>query len=187
MSETKHTILGGKVHIYRRENSRFWQCSSFMNGKNRRTSTKEESLKLAKEFAEDWYLTLRGKSAQGELPNDRAFTFATEKFLKEFEADTFGQRNPKCLKNHQNHVRLHLNPFFGRMGLSEITTTKIQEYRLARMKSIYRSKPPALATIQKEIVTLRMTLKSAVRHGWLSHMPDMTAPYRGSTKVSHRA
>ncbi|WP_299293927.1 hypothetical protein [uncultured Tateyamaria sp.] len=158
-----------------------------MNSKNRRTSTKEESLRLAKEFAEDWYLTLRGKQARGELPNDRTFAFAAEKFLVEFEADTLGERNPKCLKNHQNHVRLHLSPFFGRMRLAEISTTTIQEYRLARMQSSYRGKPPAAATIQKEIVTLRMTLKAAVRHGWLSHMPDMSAPYRSTSKVSHRA
>ena len=109
-----------------------------MNGKNRRSSTKEESLQLAKEFAEDWYLKLRGKHAKGELPNDRTFEFAAEKFLLEFEADTMGSRNPKCLKNHQNHVRLHLSPFFGKYGLSEITTTRIQEYRLARMQSTYQ-------------------------------------------------
>jgi len=47
-----HTIMGGKVHVYKRDNSRFWQCSSFTTGKNRRMSTKEESLSLAKEFAD---------------------------------------------------------------------------------------------------------------------------------------
>ena len=187
MATEKHTILGGKVHIYRRENSPFWQCSTYLNGKNRRATTKEDSLKLAKEFAEDWYLTLRGKHSRGELPNERTFSYAADKFLQEFEADTMGERNPKCLTNHQNHVRLHLNPFFGNLGLSEISTTKIQEYRLARMQSTYRGKHPAAATIQKETVTLRMTLKAAVRHGWLAHMPDMSAPYRSSTKVSHRA
>ncbi len=135
----KHTILGGKVHVYRRENSPFWQCSSYMNGKNRKASTKEESLQIAKDFAENWYLTLRGKQARRELPNGRTFAFAAEKFLIEFEADTLGQRNPKCLKNHQNHERLHLAPFFGLMALSGISTTTIQDYRLARMQSSYRS------------------------------------------------
>lgn len=187
MSSEKHTILGGRVHVYRRENSPFWQCSTYLNGKNRRATTKEESLKLAKEFAEDWYLTLRGKHSRGELPNERTFAFAADKFLQEFEADTMGERNPKCLTNHQNNVRLHLNPFLGKLGLSEITTTRIQEYRLARMQSTYKGKHPAAATIQKEIVTLRMTLKAAVRHGWLDYMPDMSAPYRSSSKVSHRA
>jgi integrase len=55
------------------------------------------------------------------------------------------------------------------------------------MQSTFRGKHPAAATIQKETVTLRMTLKAAVRHGWLNHMPDMSAPYRSSAKVSHRA
>lgn len=36
-------------------------CSSYFAGKNRPTSTKEESLSKAKEIAEDWYLQLRGK------------------------------------------------------------------------------------------------------------------------------
>jgi len=57
----QHTILGGKVHVYKRPNSSLWQCSSYFAGKNRRTSTKEESLSKAKEIAEDWYLQLRGK------------------------------------------------------------------------------------------------------------------------------
>ena len=187
MGSEKHTILGGKVHVYRRANSPKWQCSTFLNGKNHRVSTKEASLSLAKEFAEDLYLTLRGKLSRGELKNERTFAQAADQFLKEFEADTIGQRNSKTLKNHQNHVRLHLNPFFGQMGLSEISTTKIQDFRLARMQSTYRGKHPAAASIQKEIVTLRMALKAAVRHGWLSHLPDMSAPYRSSTKVSHRA
>lgn len=60
MSE-RFTILGGKVHIYRRPNSSSWQCASFLAGKNRRTTTKEDSLSKAKEVAEDWYLQLRGK------------------------------------------------------------------------------------------------------------------------------
>lgn len=55
MSES-HTLMDGKVHIYKRDNSRFWQCSTYMNGRNHRTSTKEESLTLAKDFAEGWYM-----------------------------------------------------------------------------------------------------------------------------------
>ena len=58
-----HTILGGKVHVYKRPNSSLWQCSSFFAGKNRRTSTKEDSLSRAKEIAEDWYLRLAENSA----------------------------------------------------------------------------------------------------------------------------
>ena len=63
----KHTILGGKVHVYRRDNSSLWQCSTYLAGKNRRVSTKEDGLAKAKDFAEDWYLGLRGKVRNGEI------------------------------------------------------------------------------------------------------------------------
>src|SRR5579863_322704 len=61
-----HTILGGKVHVYKRDNSSYWQCSSYIAGRNRRISTKEDSLSRAKEIAEDWYLQLRGKLRTGK-------------------------------------------------------------------------------------------------------------------------
>lgn len=37
----KHTILGGKVHVYRREEFDLWQCLACMSGKKHRVSTKE--------------------------------------------------------------------------------------------------------------------------------------------------
>jgi integrase len=37
------------------------------------------------------------------------------------------------------------------------------------------------------MVTLRQTLKTAVRQGWLDHLPDLSEPYRSSPKISHRA
>jgi hypothetical protein len=57
MSVETHSFMDGKVQIYKRENSRYWQCSTYMDGRNHRTSTKEESLTLAKEFAKEWYMT----------------------------------------------------------------------------------------------------------------------------------
>ena len=30
------TILDGKVHVYQRENSRFWQCATYLGGRNHR-------------------------------------------------------------------------------------------------------------------------------------------------------
>jgi integrase len=41
--------------------------------------------------------------------------------------------------------------------------------------------------MHQEIVALRQTLKTAVRNGWLDHLPDLSEPYRSSPKISHRA
>lgn len=126
----KHSILGNKVHVYKRDNSRYWQCSTYLQGKNRRTSTKEESLQHAKQFAEDWYLELRGKARAGMLKDEKTFKEASELFLKEYEVITEGDRSPKWVQGHEIRLRVHLNPFFGDLALSDVTAGKVQEYRV---------------------------------------------------------
>src|SRR5712691_6728652 len=185
----QHTILGGKVHVYKRPNSGCWQCSSYLGGKNRRTSTKEESLSKAKEIAEDWYLQLRGKLRTGEIKTEKTFGEASEQFLREYDLITQGQRSKIYVEGQHWRSRVHLVPFFGPMGLSEITAGKVQEYRIHRLEEAMakRGKAPARNTTHQEIVTLRQTLKTAIRHGWLDHLPDLSEPYRSSAKISHRA
>jgi integrase len=34
---------------------------------------------------------------------------------------------------------------------------------------------------------LRLATRLMIRHGWLSHLPDLSAPYRASGKIGHRA
>src|SRR5271167_2600753 len=165
----QHTILGGKVHVYKRPNSGCWQCSSYFAGKNRRTSTKEESLSKAKEIAEDWYLQLRGKIHSGEIKTEKTFKEASEQYLREYEVITQGERNKVYVEGQHRRSTLHLVPFFGHMGLSEISAGTVQEYRIQRLEKAVekRGKPPARNTMHQEIVTLRQTLKTAIRHGWL--------------------
>ncbi len=285
MATTQHTILGGKVHVYKRDNSRFWQCSTYLAGKNRRATTKQESLQLAKEFAEDWYLGLRGKVRRGDISGEKTFRDAAAQFEREYEVITEGQRNPDYVEGHRTRLRLHLLPFFGDVPLSEITSGKVMDYRISRLNpgegedpdaktfkqaarqflqesgfknrkrveeevDAYRerlrafllphfgdipvaeitpaaiedyrrervrpedgaaaptattvrkevtalgevlrwhqrrSKPPSRSTMHHEIVTLSQVLKSAVRKGWLKHVPDLSAPYGASGKITHRA
>jgi len=185
----QHTILGGKVHVYRRDNSSRWQCAAYLAGKNRRVSTKEDSLAKAKDFAEDWYLGLRGKVRNGEITSEKTFREAAVQFEREYQIITDGQRNAEYVEGHSTRLRLHLVPFFGDMGLSEITPGQVQEYRIHRHEEAMkeRGKPPARSTMHQEIVVLRQTLKAAVRHRWLDRLPDLTEPYRASGKISHRA
>jgi integrase len=188
MAET-HTILGGKVHVYKRENSGVWQCSSYLAGKNRRQSTKEESLSKAKEIAEDWYLGLRGKIRSGEIKTEKTFNDASAQYLREYDIITQGERSREYVEGQHWRSRVHLVPFFGDMGLSEITAGQVQEYRIHRLEEAMkkRNKPPARSTMHQEIVTLRQTLKTAVRQGWLDRLPDLSEPYGASAKISHRA
>ncbi|MDP2621368.1 MAG: site-specific integrase [Hyphomicrobiales bacterium] len=189
MAPLHHTLMGGRLHVYRRENSRFWQCSTYLAGKNRRTSTKEESLSLAKEIAEDWFLTLKGKARSGEINDEKTFREAADQFVREYGIITQGERNPQYVAGNERRLNLHLLPFFGAMGLSGVTPGQVQEYRIARraIAMEQRGKPPARNTTHQEIVTLRQVLKTALRHGWLKFLPDLSEPYRSGGKISHRA
>jgi len=70
--------------------------------------------------------------------------------------------------------RGRLLPFFGNLGISEITAGNIQDYRIYRYQEAIakRGKPPG---------------QTALRHGWLDRLPDFSEPYRSSPRISHRA
>src|SRR4029450_1911840 len=94
-----------------------WRLSPSLAGKNRRRSTKEDSLSKAKEIAEDWYLQLRGKLRSGEIKTEKTFADASAQFLREYEIITQGQRNKVYVEGQEWRSRVHLVPFFGAMGL----------------------------------------------------------------------
>ena len=153
MSET-HSLMDGKVHVYRRENSRFWQCATFLSGRNHRQSTKQENIAYALEYARDWYLD---RVAEDRLqrrgimpapadvpvtsperppprkPGEKTFREAAVAFEREFTAMTLGERNASYVASKGRVLRLYLLPFFGDLPLSQVTAGRIQEYRLSRV------------------------------------------------------
>jgi integrase len=148
-----HTLMDGKVHVYRREKSRFWQCATFLSGRNHRQSTRQESLVYALEYAREWYLDrvaedrLRRRggivvpAGQASIPVDapklqsgeKSFRAAAAAFLLEFEAMTLGERNAQYVASKARILRLYLLPYFGDLPISQVTAGRIQEYRVHRV------------------------------------------------------
>src|ERR1700682_5961603 len=106
----RHEILGGKVHLYKRD-GRFWQCAASVGGQQYRATTKKEEISQAEDVAEDWYLELRGKFKRGEVGQlvkaDKGKTFAeaAEQFIREFLIITEGQSNERYVEGHERRVR----------------------------------------------------------------------------------
>lgn len=215
-----HVLMDGALHVYKRENSRFWQCATYLGSRNHRQTTKEESLAAAKDFARDWYMercvedrqrrrggvAMSGVPVQPEIvlpssPVDRrrrraatgpSFSEAAKAFTDEFEVITLGERNADYVESKSEIIRLHLKPFFGDTPIQQISAGKVQEYRVHRQTSRLdpktgKPKKPARSTLHHEIVTLRQILKTANRKGWIEAIPDMSAPYKTSGKLEHRA
>ncbi|AHY54341.1 MULTISPECIES: hypothetical protein [Bradyrhizobium] len=107
----RHELLGGLIQVYRR-NGRYWHCSASIDGRQHRSTTGEEDLSLAKQFAEDSFIGLRGKAREGLLVNEKTFRQAADQFLKEYEVITEGQRSERWVQGYEIRLRLHLLPFF---------------------------------------------------------------------------
>lgn len=183
-----HELMGGKLRVYRRENSSNWQCSTFLNGRNYRKTTKEDSLSRAKEIAEDWYLEMRGKSRAGLLKRpEHTFNDAADRFEDEYEVITEGERSPDYVKQLKEHLRVHLRPFFGEKGVSEITAGLVQDYRIERIQNPRNGRRPGRSQLHHEIIVLRHVMKAAQRMGWITAIPDLSMPYRKAAKIEHRA
>lgn len=184
-----HELMGGKLRVYKRENSSVWQCSTFLNGRNYRKTTKEDSLSRAKEIAEDWYLEMRGKNRAGLLKRpEHTFNDAADRFESEYEVITEGERSPDYVKQLKENLRVHLRPFFGTKGVSEITAGLVQDYRIDRIQNPRSGKRrPGRSQLHHEIIALRHVMKAAQRMGWINAIPDLSMPYRKAVKIEHRA
>ncbi|ADU13157.1 tyrosine-type recombinase/integrase [Asticcacaulis excentricus] len=186
-------LMHGKLHVYKRPGSRLWQCSAYLAGKNRRRSTGQTDRERAAYVAEEWYVGLRGKAANGEgLHSGKKFKEVAAKFIEEFEVITAGERNPRYVSNHRARIKNHLNPFFGDLFVTEITSGLVQEYRVHRIRTntefkTNKPKPLARSTLHQEIVCLRQILTVAEAHGWIKAVPTVTPRYKASGKVTRRA
>ncbi len=86
-----------------------------------------------------------GKLRAGLLKTEKTVKDTAEKITKEYEVITKGERSPKWVAEHQARLRLHLLPFFGLMGLSEVTPGSVQDYRVHRIETTTtaKGKPPS--------------------------------------------
>ena len=77
-------------------------------------------------------------------------------------------------------LRVHILPFFGNLTFKEITSGKLQEYRVHRRHTAMEriGRPPSRSSMHHEMVAIRQVLKTALRHNWLEYLPDMSQPYK---------
>ncbi len=122
-----------------------------------------------------------------------------DQFELEYETITGGQRSPKWVQGHKDRLRLHLRPFFGKMDIAAVNASTAQDYRVHRANQVGRvppkpkdgqepvkPKPPSRSTIHDEIGTLSLVLQTALRHGKIDRLPNLSPPYKMQGKIVHR-
>lgn len=206
-----HQLFGGDVQVFRR--GKTWHARARVDGVQYRESMQVTELSRALNRAEDWYLGLKGKLRAG-VPlkpakrTEPTFNDMADLFEAEYEVITQGERSPEWVKGHKDRLRIHLRPFFGEMGISEVDSAAGHKYRAYRATQLSRppqmiknadgtrtpsDRPdrrikvgPSRKTIHNEMVTVNLVLKTALRHRKLDRLPDLSNPYTNSKKVKLR-
>ena len=149
----RHEVIDGKVYVYRRENSRFWQCAAYIGGYNHRQSTGLDDLEQACAFAREWYderaaeerLRERGvipprpgrrvatSAPRRRRPGEKTLRDAATMFLREYRALVAGERNPAYVASKESTLRVHVLPILGELPLSAVDGAAVQEYRIRRL------------------------------------------------------
>ena len=69
-NDTKIEVLDGKLHVFRRPNTKYWWCGFHVKGLYVRTSTKCAEITAATEAAKQWYFRKQGAMDAG-VPHAR--------------------------------------------------------------------------------------------------------------------
>jgi len=151
--------------VYRRENSGQWQCSTYLDGRNHRVSTKTASLALAKAFARDWYLALQRKSRAGASKIEQPVRQAAAAYEREDEIVTEGQRHPAHGHGHEDRLALNHDPAPGPINGSETAPGVAPDYRAYRRQNPSTGGPGSVARAFSEKLNLALKALSMSRGG----------------------
>lgn len=168
-----------------KEFAREWYMAAYIDASRQKQQSRISKLLSKFDLAPDAVPTPR--AARAAKPSGHTFREAAEKFIAEYNIVTQGQRNEQVAKGHELRINVHLIPFFGDKSVEEINAGLVQEYRMKRTTEGYKGRKPSRSTLKHETVTLRLILKTAHRYGWIQQVPDISAPYKTSGKIMHRA
>ena len=114
----------------------------------------------AKKHADEVYEAIR----KGFVQKDIGLSEYMELWMDEYKRDAAA---PNYRVSLENHIRLHINPFFGHISLLSITPEMCQKFA----NHLYRDKGLANRTIQNSIGILNGALQQAVKNRRIQFNP----------------
>lgn len=176
-SEEHFTILDGKCHLYRRNNSPFWWCGFHHKGKYLRASTKEVDHSAAEVVARNWFFQKQGEIASGKISNpSHTFERVTKGALEHYEQLVErGIRSPVTLEGIKSILSSRVTPYFKKMLVAEIDNTTWHAYK----EHILEQYPTATrGTLHQYKNAIRVVLNEAFRKGLIKQMPVFKDEYK---------
>jgi integrase len=181
----KIAVLDGKLHIFRRPNSRFWWCGFHSQGQYVRASTKSEELKEATEAAKRWFYKEQGKIevGGGRVPARQTFAYFAQKAAEDYEhLAKNGQGSERYAKNLRLLLENDLVKFFGRYPLKSVNQQLWHQYYNERLKP----QNPTTSTIKHHLNGIRIVFRRARLRGEISETPVFATERKSAGEVTPR-
>lgn len=123
------SILDGSITLYRRLNSRQWQCRFKLDsGSWHQASTGSDQVAEATTRAISIYETVRAKVLSGEVVKNKNFKSLAKEELDILAKQIVGKKGLHTFKDFKFVAERYLIPFFGKYQVSEITQQLIEDF-----------------------------------------------------------
>ncbi len=129
-----HHLLDGKITLYIREKSAYWQARFTMpNGEYIRLSTGHYDLEQAKTQSVILFETLKVKVRLGTPLRIKTFGDVARLVLKEIRASKQQNKHKKIYRDYVFVIQKYLLPFFGKKEIIALTADDIHEFEAWRI------------------------------------------------------
>ncbi len=174
--DNRHTSFDGRLYLERRtKKSPNWFARCWLTGKPLTKTTNSPVLADGKVFAERWFTKLLHRLDNGEAVAERTLEDAYRAFIHWHEHDLLltGSSNARKIRNYKS-LWNGIKPFMGDVWLSEVNSQQLESFRAWRIEESKKASQRTLTekTLHNYAMLTRLCLKYAVRHGWLSHLPE---------------
>lgn len=181
----KIEVLDGKLHIFRRPNTKFWWCGFHVKGLYVRSSTKCTDLRAATEAAKQWYYRKQGALEAGAPLAKKHTTFAhfADLAVQDYEnLVANGQRSKTYLRGLKLLLKNDLGRFFGAHPLKSINQQLWHKYMQERL--IPRNATPS--TIHTHLNGIRIVFRRAKLRGEIEATPTFLTERKTSAEATPR-
>lgn len=171
-----------QLWLYRRPNSKVWQCSFHHQGRNFRKSTGARLRHEAEDVSYDWYLEQQVELRSGKQVSlgrkSKTVKDASILAVNEYRALVAGGRkSPLYLETIIRFQNKHVLPHFGNMNVEAVTQQTWRGYT----KGVYEKNPGiAPNTVHQIRNALAVCLNAAEDAGWIDAAPSLKNRHRNN-------
>ncbi len=162
-----HTLRDGELVLYKRPNSRVWQCRyKLYDNQWHRQTTKRTVLSDAVRVGGELYDEARFRERVGLAPARKTFSQIAALTVEEMRRDLAAGTGKKIYDDYIQVIERYLVPFFGDRQLQTLKHKDIAEFEVWRNTKM--GKRPKSSTLMTYASAFTRVCKTATERGWLS-------------------